>query len=76
MRVKFRTNLGSTEAAARHLDYSKSCAGMEADVPDATGEWLVKRGVAEAVDQPVIGLAKPAQIHGVPKKEKHVANES
>lgn len=49
MIVKFRVNLGSIDAAQVQLDYRQCQQGMELEVESSVGEWLSKRGIAEAV---------------------------
>lgn len=64
MKVRLRVNLGSMDASSHGLDHEKCQAGMEPDVDDAQGKWLVESGIAEEI----CGVAKPAAIKGVPKR--------
>ena len=62
MLVRLRVNLGSQDASLHGLDFTKCQAGMEPNVDEAAGKWLLESGLAEAVR----GVAKPAAIQGVP----------
>ena len=57
MLVRFKTNLGRNDAAPLGLDFTQCTKGAELDVSDKAGEWLVKRGIAEAV--PVVKAISP-----------------
>lgn len=59
MKVRFKTNLGTMDAKALDLDHSKCCDKCVCDVPEAVGDHLVKRGIAEVVP-PAIKAVPPA----------------
>ncbi len=65
MRVRLKVNLGSLDAAAHGLEHAKCQAGMEADVADAAGKWLIVQGHAESLEA-VKGVAKAATVEAVP----------
>ncbi len=67
MLVKFRTNLGSEDGNAHGLDYTKCQIGMQLDVPEATGKWLIERGIAETT---VKGVAETPHLKGVKKSDE------
>ena len=68
MRVIFKVNLGSLDAARFQLDFTKCQTGMELEVKDEAGEWLVSRGMATKVaPQPVLGVSAPPAIAEVSK---------
>jgi hypothetical protein len=65
MRVSFKVNLGSQDAElVGGLDFRKCRAGMQLEVSDEAGEWLVSHGIAEQLEttpKPIVGIApKPA----------------
>lgn len=62
MRVLFKVNLGSLDAARFQLDFTKCQTGMEVNVKDEAGAWLVSRGIAVEVPQPVRGISAPPAI--------------
>lgn len=62
MKIKFRVNLGSVDAAGLKLDWSECKQGSELDVSKATGELLCERGIAEPVTETVKGVAKQPSI--------------
>lgn len=68
MQVRFRVNLGTVDAGAAGLDAKKCQAGMECEVPDAAGEWLVKKGIAVVV-KTIKGVA-PAPAITAPAKDE------
>ncbi len=62
MLVRFKTNLGSIDAAAIGVDYKECLLGMERDISDApvvktkegvisAAQWLVTRGIAEKCER-------------------------
>lgn len=68
MRVRLNVNLGSVDALSHGLDHNECQAGMEPEVDNAQGQWLVENGHAVEVK----GVAKPAAIQGVPPKRGSV----
>ncbi len=78
MIVRFRVNLGSTDASALKLDFQECQQGMELEVSDEAGQWLITKGISEQVSE-INGMSKAAALQGVPpetpksKKVKHVA---
>jgi len=67
MLVRFRVNLGSHDARRHGLDFSRCCKGVECDVADRSGQWLVSRGIAVEV---------PKVVKGIPDQPSLVAAES
>ena len=57
MRVKFNTNLGSTDAEKLELDFKLCLQGSEIKCGDKAGSWLVARGIATDISPPA--KAKP-----------------
>jgi hypothetical protein len=51
MKVVFRTNLGSIDAAKFELDHTKCKVGDTVDVKKEHGEELIKLGIAVASDK-------------------------
>ena len=62
MKVRFRTNLGSIDAANLGLDHRECQYGKVVAVSDAVGKVLTDRGIAEAVEETVKGAAKTPAI--------------
>jgi hypothetical protein len=50
MIVRFKVNLGSNDAAPLRLDFQQCGKGKTTDVSEAAAAWLIKRGIAEAVE--------------------------
>jgi hypothetical protein len=46
MRIRFRVNLGSRDAAGLGLEFRECGEGSEADVPAKAAEWLINHGYA------------------------------
>ena len=63
MKLKFRTNLGSRDAAQVGLELSQCQCGCEAEVGDEAAQQLIDSGVAE-----MCGEAKSPEIKGIPKE--------
>lgn len=63
MRVRFRTNLGSRDAAKWGVDFRQCTAGAEVDMDDAAAEWLAKSGIAEVLASKV---GRPRKVTTVP----------
>lgn len=51
MKVTFRTNLGSIDAAKFGLDHTKCKVGETVDVKKESGDELIKLGIAVASDK-------------------------
>ncbi len=69
MKVRFRTNLGSRDAAQFELDHTKCTAGAEVSVSNKVGEELDRRGIAEITEQPKVKAVAPApQLKAVTDK--------
>lgn len=66
MRVKFRVNLGSTDAGRVSLDFRDCCAGVEREVSDVAGNWLVSRGIATEVILEPPASEPPGEINAIP----------
>lgn len=77
--VKFRTNLGSRDAAELGLDYEKCQADKVVEVGAKAAESLSKRGIAEWLDEPkqeikavpdrpAVADPKPVAVKGEDKK--------
>lgn len=66
MRVKFRVNLGSTDASRVNLDFRDCVRDAECEVPDRAGQWLVSKGIATDVSEAGAESGPPAEINGVP----------
>lgn len=62
MKVRFRVNLGSMDATALSLDWTKCRSGEELDVNKETGELLCSKGIAEPATESVKGVAKQPSI--------------
>ena len=64
MKVRFKCNLGSRDAAGLELDHAKCAAGEELEVSKASAEILAKRGIAEIVSESpkIKAVPKPAPI--------------
>lgn len=62
MKVEFKVNLGSRDAAAFQLDYAACTRGKSLDVTDEVGAKLCSRGFAVDVTPP----EKPVAIKAVP----------
>jgi len=61
MRVKFKVNLGSRDAEKHSLDFKQCGEGMEGDVSESAGAWLVRNGIAGEVHRELRGVsAEPA----------------
>ncbi len=65
MRVKFKFNLGSIDAAIVGLDFSKCQAGMELEVNDKTHAWLANKNIVDVVLKPVRGVSDAPAIGAV-----------
>ncbi len=75
MLVRFKFNLGSSDAVAHQLDFAQCTAGAELNVDDEAGQWLVDRGIAEAVVVKAVPKAVP--IQGIPiESKKQKANDA
>ncbi len=79
MLVKFRVNLGTNDAIVCGLDHNQCHDGLEVEVSDEAGQWLITKGIVEPVVE-IKGLSKAAAMEGVPPetpkqkfKGKHVA---
>ena len=70
MKLKFRTNLGSRDAAQVGLELSQCQCGCEAEVGDEAAQQLIDSGVAE-----MCGESKATEIKGIPKEVGEVAAE-
>lgn len=70
MLVKFKVNLGSSDAKPLELDYSRCTAGETVDCSDQAGQWLVAKGIAADVTPP-----KPKTVPVAPKPEAVAAVE-
>jgi hypothetical protein len=72
MKVRMITNLGTVHAGLIGVDPTKCQDGMEVDVNDAAGQWLVRNRKAVAVEvkavppEPMKAVPPPA-IHPEPK---------
>lgn len=62
MKVRFRTNLGSIDAADLGLDHRECQYGKAVNVADEAAEILIARGIAEPAEQTVKGVAKSPAI--------------
>lgn len=68
MFIRFRTNLGSVDAAAlaeqtgQSVNAKDCTIGNEMQVKDAAGDWLVSKGIAEQVEKNVKGVAKQSEL--------------
>jgi hypothetical protein len=83
MLVKFKLNLGSRDAESRCLD-SKQCGkGMECEVSEEAGQWLIRRNFAVEItktvkgiaDRPEIGVTKDPEIKAEQKATPAVAKK-
>ena len=70
MLVKFRTNLGSNDAARFGLDHRECLGGASVDVPQSTGEALCKLGFATD-ETPAV----PVTLKAVPVTDVSEAKE-
>ena len=67
MKVVFRTNLGSRDAAeckrafGDDIDHTNCTIGAEVTVSDDAADWLLSRGIAELPEKP-----KPKKVQAVP----------
>ena len=61
MKVKFRTTLGSRDAAQLHIDPAPCVVGAEVDVSQAAAEVLAARGIVEPLTQPKAIKAVPTK---------------
>lgn len=52
MRVCFKVNLGSQDAAKLGLDFKACLVGCEVECSDGSGQWLVAHGIANDVTPP------------------------
>lgn len=68
MLVRFKVNLGTNDSIPLGLDYKLCGKGMELDVAEKAGAWLVAKGHAVEVEE-VQAVAKPAEIQGVPESK-------
>lgn len=72
MKVRMRTNLGTVHAAAIGVKASECLQGMEPEVSEDAGQWLVKRRMADevpvihAVPRETMMAVPPAAIHPKP----------
>lgn len=69
MRVKFRVSLGSRDAEKHSLNFRECEQGMECDVSDAAGEWLVRKGIASEIATPKqksVHVAEMPEVRAVP----------
>lgn len=62
MRLKFKTNLGSKDAELVGVDFTKCQKGMELEVSDKAGEWLIKNGIAAEVAKQIRGVAPEPEL--------------
>lgn len=71
MLVKFKTNLGSSDAGVHDLDFRACTQGSEVEVSDAAGKWLIGKGRAAAVVSlkavPAIEIKAAAPIEPKPE---------
>lgn len=61
MLVKFRTNLGITDANKIKVNWKECTRDSVVDVPQEAAEWLIKRNIAEAAEG-VRGVAKKPEV--------------
>lgn len=66
-KVRFRTNLGSIDAAKFGLDFRKCTIDAEAEVGETAAEALSKSGVVE-----LLTTGKPAEMRAVPAADSVV----
>lgn len=67
MKVTFKTNLGSRDAAEVHLDHDECTVGQTVEVKAVVAEWLAKRGIVEPLPEPKPAKAEK-EIKAVPDK--------
>ena len=68
MRVKFNTNLGSTDAEKLELDFKLCLQGSETECGDKAGSWLVARGIATDISPPAKAKPEPqAKAESIPE---------
>jgi hypothetical protein len=78
VKVKFRTTLGSRDAAecSRHasqvIDHAVCVIGEEVEVNAKAAEWLAARGLIEETELPkkIKAVPKPAKVRGVEEGEQ------
>lgn len=65
MRVQFRDNLGSSDAASLGVDFRQCTRGAEIDVPDDVAQRLIEKrfAVESAITEP------PVKLKGVKKPD-------
>jgi hypothetical protein len=68
MRVRFRVNLGIIDAktvnakTGSQVNWAECKIGAELNLSDSAAKWLLDRGIVEACESPVRGVAKPSKI--------------
>ena len=68
MRVKFNTNLGSTDAEKLELDFKRCLQGCEIECGDKAVAWLVARGIATDISPPAKAKPEPqAKAESIPE---------
>lgn len=70
MKVTFRTNLGSRDAALLHLDHEKCHEGDSLTVSEEVAKWLADRGIVEPLPEKIVAVAKPVELKAPAKEEK------
>ena len=73
MKVKFRTTLGSRDAAECHrlfsdaINHADCMIGAEVDVNEKSAAWLAARGLIEEIELPKKEKPKP-ELKAVPEE--------
>lgn len=62
MRVSFKVNLGSQDAAKIGVDFQQCTVGNEVDCDLGAGKWLVANGIATEVVIPAPPAPEPVQV--------------